>query len=30
MLPLAKQTIQMIAKQKPRFIPPRFKNTMDK
>jgi valyl-tRNA synthetase len=27
---LAKQTIKMIAKQKPRFIPPRFKNTMDK
>jgi valyl-tRNA synthetase len=29
MAPLAKQTIKMIAKQKPNFIPPRFKKTMD-
>jgi valyl-tRNA synthetase len=30
MTPLAKQTIKMVIKQKPHFIPARFKKTMDK
>jgi valyl-tRNA synthetase len=30
MQPLAKQTISLLAKSKPNFIPPRFKKTMDK
>jgi hypothetical protein len=30
MKPLAKQTMAMIQKQKPNFIPPRFQKTMDK